>query len=785
MPVPDASTESPRAAVPHDLRMLPAALAVWLGAWIGTAERPWLAALTSAVASLAVLVGLRRRSVLLAAVGLLLIGATLIGGARVQALRTGPLGGLAADQAMVAVELVPRTDLQRTSGAGGEVGWLRAEARVVEGRGERHRILAPVVVLITGSQLAAWDGIVAGARIRADARLAAPDPGQDVAAVVRIRGAPHQLAPPGPAWRQIEEVRAGLRQAVADRTPEQRALVPALVLGDTSQMTEELRQQFAVTGLVHLTAVSGANLTLLLVFLVGTARAVGVRGGWLRVVGLVGVVVFIALCRAEPSVLRAAAMGLVALAAFGVGGRGERRGLRHLGVAVTVLMLVDPWLSRSVGMALSVLASAGIVWWAGPWAERLGRWLPRWVAESVAVPLAAQLATQPVVTAISGQVSVVGLVANALAAPFVGPATVLGFAAAGASVLWMPLAEFIALLASLSVQGIVWVSRYGVLLPGAQTAWPAGAVPVAVLAVGCLLVAGVLPWLLTRRWCCLAVAAVMLAALLRPPGQPGWPPPSWVLVTCDVGQGDAVLLRAGPDAAVVVDAGPDPVALDRCLRAADVERVPLLVLSHFHADHVDGLPALLEGPVPEVILVSPVALPVGQYQRVTGQLAAAGITPRVTGPGERWQVGAVGWQTLGPLPTTTPVGSDSGEGESAAENDASVVGVATVAGVSVLFTGDIGADAQQGLVRAYGAIRADVLKVPHHGSGDQDAAFLDGTGAVIAVTGVGADNSYGHPAARTLDLLTGDGARVLRTDTMGSIALSGDATTGLRVTTQR
>jgi ComEC/Rec2-related protein len=192
-------------------------------------------------------------------------------------------------------------------------------------------------------------------------------------------------------------------------------------------------QDFVSTGLTHLTAVSGANLTLLLAFLLTMARWAGVRGWWLRVVGLAGVIIFIALCRTEPSVLRAAAMGLVALAALGSGSR--TAGVRNLAVATMILLLVDPFLSRSIGFALSVLACAGIVWWSRRWTMIINQWLPHIIAESIAVPLAAQLATTPLVAAISGRVSISGLAANALAGPFVGPATVLGFAAAGVSLL--------------------------------------------------------------------------------------------------------------------------------------------------------------------------------------------------------------------------------------------------------------------------------------------------------------------------------------------------------------
>ena len=111
--------------------------------------------------------------------------------------------------------------------------------------------------------------------------------------------------------------------------------------------------------LTHLTAVSGANLTLLLAFLLTVARWIGLRGWNLRLLGLAGVIIFVVLCRTEPSVLRASAMGLVALVALGSGSRAA--GVRNLAVASVILLLLDPFLSRSVGFTLSVVACAGIV----------------------------------------------------------------------------------------------------------------------------------------------------------------------------------------------------------------------------------------------------------------------------------------------------------------------------------------------------------------------------------------------------------------------------------------
>jgi len=101
-----------------------------------------------------------------------------------------------------------------------------------------------------------------------------------------------------------------------------------------------------------------------------------------------------------------------------------------------------------------------------------------------------------------------------------------------------------------------------------------------------------------------------------------------------------------------------------------------------------------------------------------------------------------------------------------------VVLLAEVAGVRLLLTGDVEPVGQAALARAFPGLRVDVLKVPHHGSRYQDHDWLASLGARYAVVSVGADNDYGHPAAETLDALTGQGTEVLRTDRDGDVVVA-------------
>lgn len=758
--------------VPADLRLVPLALAGWGGAWLSTSGATAAGWIVLGLAAGGLMLAAARRSAWIAATAVIMAVTALLGGLAAHALTTGPVSGLADARAMTTLEVEITADAQLRN-ARSRSAYLTVHARVttVSGRGEHWRTRTPVLLVVTGADaIQAWRRYAVGERIGITARLAPPDAGSDVAAIARAREPGALVAPASPPLRAVEQVRAGLREAVAQRASEPRALVPALVLGDTSAMGDELEVDFETTGLTHLTAVSGANLTLLLAFVLGAARWVGMGGWWLRGVGLLGVVVFVALCRTEPSVLRAAAMGLVALAALGAGG--GRRGLRALSAATLALLLLDPYLARSWGFGLSVLASGGIVWWAARWVNHLA-WLPRPIAEAVAVPLAAQLATLPAVAAISGAVSLAGVVTNALAGPFVGPATVLGFTAAGLSLLSAPLAAVAGFGAAWCAQVIIWLAQAGALLPGASWRWPAEPIALVVLGAAVLLLAHLLPVVLSKWWLTASLVAVMVLGLLTAPVQPGWPPRDWLFLACDVGQGDGLLVRTGMAEAMLVDAGPDPVAIDRCLDQAGVTALPVAVLTHFHADHVDGLPGALSGRRVGEIWVSPLASPAREAASLRAQAADLGVPMRSPPVGEHGHVGPVRWEVLGPVlgPVPDVASGDVGAAESSAENDASLVLRLEVGRVRLLLTGDAEPEAQARILRSGADLAADVLKLPHHGSARQDRAFLAATGATVAVASAGRDNDYGHPAPRTVELVTELGMTVLRTDLHGAVAI--------------
>ncbi len=765
-----ASSETEQVARPHDLRLLPAAVAAWLGMWLASSGETAALVVAGTVAVALGAVGIARSSRIATIAAVVLLGSLVAGSLRAHALTTGPVGELATDRAVVSllarISTEPDT-VTSTLGWGDQVR-VGAEVLQVDGRGQAWSVRQNVTIEASGDRVQVWERVQVGATVAFDGRLGRAEVADGVAAVVRALSVPDTTAEPDGWLVAVAAVRQGLRDAAATLPDDRRALVPALTLGDTSQVSRQLSDQFRATGLTHLMAVSGANLALLLAFVMLVARWCRVRGRWLMVVAVVTVMAFVVLCRSEPSVVRSAAMGLVALAAVGRGA-GSGGGIRLISVAVIGLCWVDPWLSRSWGFALSVAACLGIVWWGRMWTGSLGRWLPGWLAEAVAIPLAAQVATQPLVTVLSGQVSVVGVPANAVAAPFVGPATVLGFAAAGVAWWWPWLGRVLTWAAGWAAAPLLWIAHEGSQLPGARLAWPASVVGVTLVVLGSVGIGVLAPQVLRRPWLVVPVVGVLVLFLVRAPYHAGWPPRSWQVVGCDVGQGDATVVQVTAEQAILIDTGPDPVPLLACLDQLGVEAIPLLVLSHYHADHVGGLERLVGSRPIGRVLVSPVASPALTAAAIGAELSERGIPVTIARAGQELAVGDARWKTIA---AGLWLGSGGAGAESSEENNSSVVGRVSAGGLSVLVTGDVEPEGQRTIMAAGGDVRATVLKVPHHGSSRQDEAFLKATGARLALIEVGLNNTYGHPSPKTLRLLEGLGMQVLRTDQQGAVAIS-------------
>jgi competence protein ComEC len=316
-----------------------------------------------------------------------------------------------------------------------------------------------------------------------------------------------------------------------------------------------------------------------------------------------------------------------------------------------------------------------------------------------------------------------------------------------------------------------WPCRWLVLvadffggLHGAVLPWPGGTV-----GAFALLALLVTLWFVARRAGArrvLVAAGLAAAAVLMPVRAltTGWPPPGWLFAACDVGQGDALVLDAGPHTAVEVDAGPDPVLIDRCLHDLGITDIALLVLTHFHIDHVGGLAGAVRGRHVGALLTGPLDAP------ETGSVIVHAVARRLRLPirtpavGSSYLVGPIHLDVLAPPYPFTGTRSDP--------NNSSLVLRATIHGIRILLTGDAEIEEQDWLLGSGADLRADVLKVPHHGSAYSDPAFLAAVHASVGVISVGLHNDYGQPSPTTLGALSRLGVAVARTDLDGDVAVA-------------
>jgi competence protein ComEC len=749
-----------------DLRLVPAAAAVWSTTLLAPLAAPSRLGWTAVTACLVAAFLGRRRSRIAAVVLTVLAGvavASATAAVRGTARDGSPLRAVAEAERSASVVLELDGDPHVLGGAGEPRAVVHATVtRLVDGA-TTYRLRADVVLFGPADE---WRRLLPGQRARVRVGASLPDPGDDVVAVVSARGPPTLVGEPGP----LQRTAGGLREALAASAqrmldPRAAGLLPGLVVGDTRAMDPVLEEDFRRAGLAHLTAVSGANVAIVLAGVLRPLRRRAVDRRVQAVVAGLALVGFVVLARPSPSVVRAAAMGAVTLLALASGR--PRAAVPALSAAVCVLLLLDPRLARDPGFALSATATAGIVLLAPGWSRRLrerGCWPV--LADAVAVSAAAGAVTAPIVAGLSGTVSLVSLPANLLAAPAVPAATVLGLLAAVVGVLVPFLADALVWGAGWPTRWLVLVAERAADVPDGATGWPAGA-PGAVLLTGLLLAVGWALWRF-RRLRPLAVAALLGLVVLGWPVRQavrGWPPTGTVAVGCDVGQGDAFVLPTGPGAGLLVDAGPDVGAVDRCLDRLGIDALPLVLISHLDADHVGGLAGALGGRVVGVVATGTLSPADERARAFESRVRAAGGERAVLVPGDRRTVGGVTVEVLAPAP---------GRATAAAEpNDLSLVVRVAVRGLTILFTGDLGSEAEARLAADGTDLRADVLKVPHHGSGDADPGFLAASGARVALISVGADNTYGHPTGRLLTWLAQAGMRVHRTDREGDLALVG------------
>jgi competence protein ComEC len=538
----------------------------------------------------------------------------------------------------------------------------------------------------------------------------------------------------GPAPNPFLRFGNALRDVVLGHLDEARvepagALLAGFLIGDTTALPDRDSRALRLAGLSHYVAVSGSNVALFLAawWVVGGPLGLGPRRR--AAFGMVGLVVFAVVTRWEPSVIRASVMaGLVLL------GRFTGRPITPwtaLGGAVGLSLLVAPELAGSVGFALSVAATGGIILGAPIWAGRQPA--PAWTVLGATV--SAQLAVAPLLLVWFGSIPLMAPLANLLAAPVVAASTALGGVGA--------------------VFGVDWLVGIGTSAAGVVLAIARTTADLPQLGVGVSLLTGAAGLLALRaRWLRPVLAGGVALAVVLSIAPPG-PPSVATVYFLDVGQGDATLFRGPGSETILIDGGPDPEVLRGHLRRYGVGRIDLLVITHLHADHSTGLRGLADSVSVGVVWHPPQEGGGGAFDLVLSEMRARGARVGSPFPGDVVVIGSLRVEAVAPIRRY------------AGPNDGSIAMlVSEPGGATVVMSGDIEVAAQRDL----GPLRGEIMKVPHQGAATSDLEWLAASAPDVAVISVG-PNDYGHPSPEVVAVLEEAGAIVLRTDRDGTITL--------------
>jgi competence protein ComEC len=572
--------------------------------------------------------------------------------------------------------------------------------------------------------------------------------------------------------RARERVR---RRIVATFPPDTSGMARALVLGEDDLSTEDQRA-FRRSGLAHLLAVSGMHLVIVVFGAVAAIRAVLVRlpavasrGDPMRIAAAIGIPlawIYADFAGASGSALRAAWMASVALLAHALGR--HRAPWRALGLSMIAMLAFDPLAAFDLSFLLSAASTLGILALVPPIEARLHR-LPRFIATPIAASAAASVACAPILATMAGDLPLVGLFANVVAVPL-GEAAALPICILHALLAPLPLAERgCAAAASGALMAVRAIARGAASIPwGAVPIPPPSPWQLAAIAVG---VFGAAQARHRRAW---AIGALVVVIALEVRARP----PHGVLraTFVDVGQGDAALVDLPDGSAMLVDGGGlvgssidvGERAIAPLLRARRRREIAVVVLSHPHPDHFAGLLRGLDGVrVGELWDTGQGEIEGtgGAYAELLARMRAKGT--RIVRPHALCGTRAVGGAIVDIVAPCPGPSSDHGP------NDNSLVLRIRYGTRAFLFAGD--AERYEESQLDPSKLRADVLKVGHHGSKTSSTPeFLAAVSPRVAVISCGIKNRFGHPHRSTLVSLSAVVPSILRTDRDGAVGVTTD-----------
>lgn len=541
-------------------------------------------------------------------------------------------------------------------------------------------------------------------------------------------------------------------------------LVKAMMTGDTADLKADgaLYAAMKSCGVTHIVSVSGLHM----LYLTGFIQLLLGRGRRSALACLPLVVLFVLMTGCSPSVVRAAVLQIMLLIAplFGR----ESDALTDLAAALGLLLLVNPNAVASVSLQLSFAAAAGMLALTG----RIRRWFyrrvrnraVRYVIDSFACTIGATAFSMPIAAYYFGCIPLLSAMVNLLCLPLLEGVFCAGYILSALALVLPNAAAFLAWLPALAVWLCALLFRLAAALPFACVYTESAAVVVWVAFTYGGFVFTFIARRRGRSWRYIIPSALSVSALCIVVVATGLIARSQASVTVlDVGQGESVVIFDG-DACVVVDCGGKNTLANAgetaaaYIRSTGRKAVDLLVLTHLHDDHANGVEALLYNiPVRRVALSAEMFDHGELYAEILAAAEHCDTEVLLLSGESAMAVGGIQMELYQPLSGTD-------------ENESGIVVAAEVRGVDVLVMGDMGADGERTLV-SQGRADTDILVVGHHGSKySSSALFLRAASPVWSVVSVG-DNSYGHPTDEALGRMEEYSANVRRTDISGNVTI--------------
>lgn len=569
--------------------------------------------------------------------------------------------------------------------------------------------------------------------------------------------------------------RGGVDTSIDLLFPAHRPAIEALLLGRREYLDRSLRDRFAAAGLAHLLAISGMHVGLLATLLLLTGSILRVPREHRDWATIGGIWLYLAMIGAPASALRAGMM-----LTFGLVGRLIQRPYApEAGIAAAALLLLvaEPLSILDPGFQLSFAGVLGILLLRDPVAATLPplereRRAFRHFRDAIVVSCAAFAATAPIALHHFGQLAPIAIVAGLPAVPLMS----LAMAGVFLSVALQPLFPAGA---SLIADGAARLLDLLVLLADRAAAVPFGHFTAAAPPIG-LWIDGFLVLFFFHRLLARSRPAVRRALVLCGTGAALIAIPSFSLPPADqlaihfidVGQGDATAIRTPHGHWILVDAGPADDRFDAgservvpFLRMHGARELQALMITHPDLDHIGGAPAVIAALPTRHIFDPGVAFGRRPYLALIDRARDGRIDWRAARAGRTIELDGVLFEILAPDPKIIDAKADA--------NQISAVVRVRFGDFVLLLTGDAEAASEQDLVTRYGTgLRADVLKLGHHGSATSSTpAFLDAVSPRLAVVSAGRRNRYGHPAAAVMRRVEQRGIGIARTDTEGNVTV--------------